>query len=34
METARCPECGETIGGAHHQLVAGNSASNEMEEAY
>ncbi|EGX94155.1 NFX1-type zinc finger-containing protein 1 [Cordyceps militaris CM01] len=31
MEQARCPECGATIGGQHHQSVAGVSRAEAME---
>ncbi|KAL6155657.1 hypothetical protein ACJQWK_05047 [Exserohilum turcicum] len=31
MELARCPECGETVGGQHHTAVAGVSRASEME---
>ncbi|KAL7414053.1 hypothetical protein BDY24DRAFT_350847 [Mrakia frigida] len=32
MQQARCPECGETIGGSNHTLAAGNTFDNEMED--
>ncbi|KAI5123686.1 hypothetical protein M0805_001714 [Coniferiporia weirii] len=32
METARCPECSETIGGANHNLVSTNRRNTELED--
>ena len=32
MQEARCPECGEGIGGQSHQLVEGVTRAAEMEE--
>lgn len=32
MQEARCPECGATIGGAHHQLRSDNTRDQEFEE--
>jgi hypothetical protein len=29
MQASRCPECGEVIGGAHHQLAEGNAVASE-----
>jgi hypothetical protein len=31
MELARCPECGEPVGGRSHTAVAGVSRATEME---
>ncbi|KAL5513489.1 hypothetical protein ACEPAH_3888 [Sanghuangporus vaninii] len=31
METTRCPECYELIGGSNHSLVSGNRANTELE---
>ena len=31
MQTSRCPECGEIIGGSNHALLESNSQSEEME---
>ncbi|KIJ51765.1 hypothetical protein M422DRAFT_203039 [Sphaerobolus stellatus SS14] len=31
MERARCPECGEEIGGSRHSLLASNSRATEFE---
>ncbi|KAL5492745.1 hypothetical protein ACEPAI_4192 [Sanghuangporus weigelae] len=31
METTRCPECYELIGGSNHSLVSGNRANAELE---
>lgn len=31
METSRCPDCGATIGGAHHTLTPGNQHAREMD---
>ncbi|KAI4900627.1 hypothetical protein NFI96_021503, partial [Prochilodus magdalenae] len=33
MESRRCPECNETIGGANHALAQGNSVATEMDGA-
>ena len=30
MQTSRCPECGELVGGGHHQLVEGNRAADDI----
>ncbi|RXK38429.1 hypothetical protein M231_04338 [Tremella mesenterica] len=32
MEEANCPDCGERIGGAHHQLLETNRRDQEMED--
>jgi hypothetical protein len=34
METARCPTCGETIGGQHHQAMAGTNRAEELEREF
>ena len=31
METSRCPECGEQIGGGSHRLLSNNSRAREFE---
>lgn len=31
MERARCPECGEPVGGQNHAAVRGVSCAMEME---
>lgn len=33
MEQARCPECGETIGGMNHMAVDGTERDMRMEQA-
>lgn len=33
METSKCPECGATIGGSDHRLVADNAVATEMDGA-
>ena len=33
MESRKCPECDETIGGAHHKLTSGNKVATEMDGA-
>ncbi|KAJ0272032.1 hypothetical protein COL940_010670 [Colletotrichum noveboracense] len=33
METARCPECGEPVGGQSHQFAKGVQRANDIEEA-
>ena len=30
MVTSRCPECGETIGGGHHELVETSQDADEL----
>ncbi len=32
MVRSQCPECGEVIGGQHHQLERTNQVSSEFEE--
>ena len=32
MQTAVCAECGEAIGGSHHQLLSSNRPVRELEE--
>ena len=32
METSRCPQCGETVGGQHHQAVAGVQHARDLED--
>lgn len=32
METARCPDCGEQIGGGNHELLSSNNRNTEFEE--
>ncbi|KPI35030.1 NFX1-type zinc finger-containing protein 1 [Cyphellophora attinorum] len=34
MQQSRCPECGETVGGAHHILAGGNARETELEEEF
>ena len=31
MTTAKCPECGEQIGGGNHTLLASNRTDTEFE---
>jgi hypothetical protein len=31
METSKCPECGETIGGGHHRLLDTNTTAQDFE---
>ncbi|EQB57810.1 hypothetical protein CGLO_02018 [Colletotrichum gloeosporioides Cg-14] len=33
METARCPECGEPVGGQSHQFAEGVQRANDIEES-
>lgn len=33
METSKCPECGELIGGSSHRLIRGNAIATEMDGA-
>ncbi|KAL4779073.1 hypothetical protein BJX76DRAFT_365548 [Aspergillus varians] len=33
MQLSRCPECGSTVGGQHHQAAAGVVRAGDMEEA-
>ena len=33
MERAKCPECGEVIGGSNHRLEEGNTLAPEMDGA-
>ncbi|KAL9595912.1 MAG: hypothetical protein Q9179_004794 [Wetmoreana sp. 5 TL-2023] len=34
METARCPQCGATVGGTHHQPAAGVTRAADMEAGF
>ena len=34
MQTARCPECGATAGGTHHQPVAGVTRAVDLEAEF
>jgi len=34
METARCPQCGATVGGAHHEPAAGVTRAVDMEAEF
>lgn len=31
MQTSRCPECGEAIGGGNHTLLSTNQTAREFE---
>ena len=30
MQTARCPECGEVVGGGGHRLAEGNRVADDI----
>ena len=34
METSRCPQCGETVGGRHHEAAEGVTHANDIEEQF
>ena len=34
METARCPQCGATVGGTHHQPVTGVTRATDLEARF
>ena len=34
METARCPQCGETVGGTHHRPAEGVTRAEDLEEGF
>ena len=34
METARCPQCGATVGGTHHQPAAGVTRAADLETGF
>lgn len=34
MELARCPECGEPVGGQNHASVEGNRAASDLERQF
>ncbi|KAL9012461.1 MAG: hypothetical protein Q9173_002777 [Seirophora scorigena] len=34
METARCPQCGATVGGTHHQPAAGVTRAGDLEAEF
>jgi len=34
METARCPQCGATVGGTHHQPAAGVTRAADLDEGF
>ena len=34
MQTARCPQCGATIGGQHHQAVEGTIHARDLEQRF
>ena len=33
MQTSKCPECGETIGGRNHQLLGSNQHAREFDQS-
>lgn len=34
MQTAVCPQCGEPVGGSHHQPVQGVRRAADMDEQF
>jgi DNA-directed RNA polymerase subunit N (RpoN/RPB10) len=34
MEHARCPECGASVGGEHHQAEAGVQRADDIERQF